>query len=100
MSTLTQVVVHPLVLLSVTDHYTRVAKDTNRRVVGVLLGEVFRGKVDITNSYAGEAWLSQLQTIFFLLVFLLNDQLLSGFPLTICECNERDQRMQSRELFF
>lgn len=47
------VVVHPLVLLSVVDHYTRVAKDTNKRVVGVLLGEVYKGKVDITNSYAG-----------------------------------------------
>lgn len=47
------VIVHPLVLLSVVDHYTRVAKDTSRRVVGVLLGEITRGgKVDITNSYA------------------------------------------------
>lgn len=47
-----QVVVHPLVLLSVVDHYTRVAKDTRKRVVGVLLGQVSRGRVDITNSYA------------------------------------------------
>lgn len=47
-----QVVVHPLVLLSVVDHYNRVAKDTKKRVVGVLLGETHRGKVDITNSYA------------------------------------------------
>ncbi|EKX44976.1 26S proteasome regulatory complex, subunit RPN8/PSMD7 [Guillardia theta CCMP2712] len=31
-------IVHPLVLLSATDHYMRVAKDTNKRVVGVLLG--------------------------------------------------------------
>jgi 26S proteasome regulatory subunit N8 len=46
------VVVHPLVLLSIVDHYTRVAKDTNKRVVGVLLGEVYKGKADITNSYA------------------------------------------------
>jgi hypothetical protein len=34
----TEVVIHPLVLLSVTDHYNRVAKDTRKRVVGVLLG--------------------------------------------------------------
>jgi len=33
----TEVFVHPLVLLSVTDHYNRVAKDTRKRVVGVLL---------------------------------------------------------------
>lgn len=47
-----KVVVHPLVLLSVVDHYNRVAKDTNKRVIGVLLGETSRGRVDITNSYA------------------------------------------------
>lgn len=47
-----QVVVHPLVLLSVVDHYNRVAKDTRKRVVGVLLGETSRGRLDVTNSYA------------------------------------------------
>lgn len=58
----TAVVVHPLVLLSVVDHYNRVAKDSRRRVVGVLLGSTFQGKVDITNSYAvpfeehGDTW--------------------------------------------
>mmetsp|Transcript_40672 Transcript_40672/g.112963 ORF Transcript_40672/g.112963 Transcript_40672/m.112963 type:complete len:332 (-) Transcript_40672:96-1091(-) len=46
------VVVHPLVLLNVVDHYNRVAKDTKNRVVGVLLGETFKGKLDITNSFA------------------------------------------------
>lgn len=35
----TKVIVHPLVLLSAADHYNRVAKDTKRRVVGVLLGK-------------------------------------------------------------
>ena len=48
-----QVVVHPLVLLSIVDHYNRVAKDTHKRVVGVLLGETSGGRVDVTNSYAG-----------------------------------------------
>ncbi|GAB4822079.1 hypothetical protein N2152v2_009125 [Parachlorella kessleri] len=47
-----EVVVHPLVLLSVVDHYNRVAKDTKKRVVGVLLGEVWKGRVDATNCYA------------------------------------------------
>lgn len=47
------VVVHPLVLLSVQDHYNRVAKDTRKRVVGVLLGESYKGRVDCTNSFAG-----------------------------------------------
>jgi len=48
----TEVVVHPLVLLSVVDHYNRVAKNTRKRVVGILLGEEYRGQVDITNSFA------------------------------------------------
>ena len=48
----TSCVVHPLVLLSTVDHYNRVAADTRKRVVGVLLGDVHRGKVDCTNSFA------------------------------------------------
>ena len=47
-----EVVVHPLVLLSVVDHYNRVAKDTRKRVVGVLLGEVTKNQIEITNSFA------------------------------------------------
>uniref|UniRef100_A0ACD5VQB3 Uncharacterized protein n=1 Tax=Avena sativa TaxID=4498 RepID=A0ACD5VQB3_AVESA len=50
--TLDRVVVHPLVLLSIVDHYNRVARDTRKRVVGVLLGTSSRGTVDVTNSYA------------------------------------------------
>ena len=49
-------VVHPLVLLSVVDHYNRVAKDTKKRVVGVLLGENSKGRIEITNSFAGTYW--------------------------------------------
>jgi len=49
---ITKVVVHPLVLLSTVDHYNRIAKDTNKRVVGVLLGEISKGEVDVTNSFA------------------------------------------------
>lgn len=46
------VTIHPLVLLSVADHYHRVARNSQRRVVGVLLGTVHRGKIDATNSFA------------------------------------------------
>jgi 26S proteasome regulatory subunit N8 len=46
------VIIHPLVLLSVTDHYNRVAKETQKRVVGVLLGSRTNNRVDITNSFA------------------------------------------------
>lgn len=49
-----KVIVHPLVLLSIVDHYNRVAKDTRKRVVGVLLGSSFKGTVDVSNSFAGE----------------------------------------------
>ena len=53
MTTPDQVVVHPLVLLSVVDHYNRVAKDTRKRVIGLLLGETSKGRTDVTNSFAG-----------------------------------------------
>ena len=56
-----QVVVHPLVLLSIVDHYNRVAKDTHKRVVGVLLGETSGGRVDVTNSYAGTSRATQTE---------------------------------------
>jgi 26S proteasome regulatory subunit N8 len=47
------VVVHPTVLLSIVDHYNRVARDTQKRVVGVLLGEYTDNNVlDVTNCYA------------------------------------------------
>ena len=45
------VIVHPLVLLSAVDHFNRIA--TRKRVVGVLLGEIRKGVVDVTNSFAG-----------------------------------------------
>ena len=49
----TAVVVHPLVLLSAVDHYTRLGTSPSQRVVGVLLGSSVDGVVDVTNSYAG-----------------------------------------------
>nr|CAG4649472.1 EOG090X08WI [Scapholeberis mucronata]SVE93718.1 EOG090X08WI [Scapholeberis mucronata] len=48
------VVVHPLVLLSVVDHFTRMSKIGNqKRVVGVLLGGLrSKGVLDVSNSFA------------------------------------------------
>lgn len=63
-----KVIVHPLVLLSVVDHYNRVARDTKKRVVGVLLGNSSRGTVDVTNSYAGQD-LTRLFPCFLFLFF-------------------------------
>ena len=52
---LNNVVVHPLVLLSVVDHFNRMAKiGHNRRVVGCLLGSRRKGVLDISNSFAGK----------------------------------------------
>ena len=46
-------VVHPTVLLSIVVYYNRIAKDTKKRVVGVLLGMYGdNGILDITNCYA------------------------------------------------
>ncbi|CAI5759903.1 unnamed protein product [Candida verbasci] len=45
--------VSPLVLLSVVDHFNRVAKDTKKRVVGVILGDKSTSNtIKVTNSYA------------------------------------------------
>lgn len=46
------VVVHPIVLLSVVDHFSRMSKGTNKRVVGTLLGEISGGQYHVTNSFA------------------------------------------------
>jgi len=48
-----KVVVHPLVLLSVVDHFNRMKQVGNtRRVVGVLLGSLRMRVLDISNSFA------------------------------------------------
>mmetsp|Transcript_22187 Transcript_22187/g.54908 ORF Transcript_22187/g.54908 Transcript_22187/m.54908 type:complete len:332 (+) Transcript_22187:154-1149(+) len=51
---LEEVVVHPLVLLSIVDHYKRTEEedDENKRVVGVLLGEYRKGRLDVVSSFA------------------------------------------------
>ena len=45
----TKVVVHPIVLLSIVDHYNRIASGTKRRVVGTLLGSYEKGTLSVTN---------------------------------------------------
>ncbi len=53
-SVIDTVVVHPLVLLSVVDHFNRIGKTGNiRRVVGVLLGSRRNKVLDVSNSFAG-----------------------------------------------
>jgi 26S proteasome regulatory subunit N8 len=50
---ITQANVHPLVLLSIVDHFNRVnLKQRNKRVVGALLGNVVDDVVEVVNSYA------------------------------------------------
>jgi len=48
-----KVVVHPLVLLSVVDHFNRMSKVGNqKRVAGILLGSVRNKVLDVANSFA------------------------------------------------
>ncbi|KAI0080543.1 Mov34-domain-containing protein [Panus rudis PR-1116 ss-1] len=48
----TTVVVHPLVLLSVTDHHARsVSKSSNKRVIGILLGQDNGKTINVANSF-------------------------------------------------
>lgn len=47
--------VAPLVLLSAADHYGRSAKNTRKRVVGVLLGQNDGKSVRVSNSFAGSS---------------------------------------------
>lgn len=50
-----KVVVHPLVLLSVVDHFNRMSKIGNqKRVAGVLLGSIRNKVLDVANSFAGK----------------------------------------------
>jgi len=52
LSAATSVVVHPLVLLSVTDHASRTAVGKGKRVVGVLLGQDHGKTINVANSFA------------------------------------------------
>jgi len=48
-----KVVVHPLVLLSVVDHFNRMSKVGNqKRVAGILLGSIRNKVLDVANSFA------------------------------------------------
>ena len=47
-----QTLIHPLVLLSIVDHYKRCTLAPGKRVVGVLLGYWTGRIVNVTNSYA------------------------------------------------
>lgn len=45
--------VHPIALLSIVDHHERaVGQRAQKRVLGVVLGEIVNGVYEITNSYA------------------------------------------------
>jgi 26S proteasome regulatory subunit N8 len=51
--TSTQVIVHPLVLLSAVDHYMRATTGATKRVVGILLGQNNGSTINVANSFAG-----------------------------------------------
>jgi uncharacterized protein (UPF0548 family) len=67
-----KVVVHPLVLLSVVDHFNRMGKIGNsQRVVGLLLGSLKNKILDISNSFACKI------SIKFIVFFLIDSFMLS-----------------------
>ena len=73
-----KVVVHPLVLLSVVDHFNRMGKIGNvKRVVGILLGSNRQGVLDISNSFAGNYHKNIHFNILFLFCNLFTDMTLS-----------------------
>lgn len=45
---------HPIVLLTVLDHYKRAAFNTKKRVFGVLLGNYQKEEIDVTNCFASK----------------------------------------------
>ncbi|EIW71877.1 26S proteasome regulatory subunit N8 [Tremella mesenterica] len=49
---MTNVIIHPLVLLSVVDHASRVPLPNKKRVLGVLLGEDTGSSINVANSFA------------------------------------------------
>ena len=52
MSEIHTVIVHPIVLLGITDHVKRMSKISKGRVMGVILGSCMNGVVDCTTSFA------------------------------------------------
>lgn len=54
MSGIDTVIVHPIVLLGITDHVRRMSKMSRGRVMGVLLGSHQNGTVDCATSFASE----------------------------------------------
>ncbi len=63
MSSIHTVVVHPIVLLGITDHVKRMSKMSKGRVVGVLLGSCRSGVVDCTTSFASRIGWSGLGVV-------------------------------------
>jgi 26S proteasome regulatory subunit N8 len=68
-----KVVVHPLVLLSVVDHFNRMGKIGNsQRVVGLLLGSLKNKILDISNSFACKISLKIFSFLIFLSLILFS----------------------------
>ena len=52
-SAIERVAVHPIVLLSVADHHNRVARmSRDKRVIGILLGDHYKGQVNVLQCFA------------------------------------------------
>ena len=47
-----RVAVHPIVLLSIADHHNRIVNNRTKRVIGILLGDVYQGQVNVLQCFA------------------------------------------------
>lgn len=47
-----RVAVHPIVLLSIADHHNRVVDSGKQRVIGILLGDKYKGQVNVLQCFA------------------------------------------------
>lgn len=53
MTNIERVAVHPIVLLSIADHHHRIhGNSKDKRVIGMLLGDCFKGQVNVLQSFA------------------------------------------------
>lgn len=47
-----RVAVHPIVLLSIADHHNRIVSQKTKRVIGILLGDIYHNQVNVLQCFA------------------------------------------------
>jgi 26S proteasome regulatory subunit N8 len=90
-----KVVVHPLVLLSVVDHFNRMKQVGNtRRVCGLLLGSMRNKILDVSNSFASK---NLNKFIYYDNIYILKLTLFTNFRIFKVPFDEEDKE---RDVWF